>query len=327
MMLSERENVQVRSEEDHSLIAKYILYTKQYAYFNFLFVGVLLAECILFLLFFSFLLHSSILAIHLALIFATAFAYFLLRLHYQARKFEQIYELVNQIEDASEGCQTPEYRVELANRYSELAKGLQGAEYRYYQLPGMVEMCNPLLSNLSCWMHWHDIFKMKEILLTRTIEEYIELIKKEPVSLELHAALANAYVLLSGLYNTSEQSDLFRPSSKMVKLLEERFTWASKRAIEEFKILSQYAPNDPWVHQQLAYSYHDLAMPAEEIKEYEELLKLKPRDSETLFKLGVLYFEQGKNAEGLAIYKQLLQFTPQKARALIQHYGSYKRTT
>ena len=329
-MLSDTEQIQPVRENTPPLITQYLFYTKQYAYFNFLFAGLFVVECLLFFIFFSFLLHSSILAANLALIFATGFAYFLLRVHYQARKFERIYELVNMVQEefmGSEGDKgrTAEGRVALANCYTKLAKGLQGAEYRYYQLPKLAEMCNPLLSRLSSWMHWHDIFKMKEILLLHTIQEYIELVKKEPTSLELHAALANAYVILSGLYNTSEQSDLFRPSSKLVKLLEERFTWASKRAIEEFKILSQYAPNDPWVHQQLAYSYHDLKMPAEEIREYEELLKLKPRDSETFFKLGVLYFEQGKNAEGLAIYKQLLQFTPQKARALIQHYGSYNK--
>lgn len=330
MSLSETLAARTSQETNPPLTSQYLEHTRRYALFNFLFIGLLLGECLLFFIFFSFILHSSILAANLSLIFATAFAYFLLRMHYQARKFERIFELASQIEEqfveeVGSPTLTPEGRVELASRYANLASSLQGAEYRYYQLPKLFEPVNPLLTRLSCWMHWHDIFKMKETLLSRTIQEYIELIKKEPVSLELHAALANAYVMLSGLYSIRERSDLFRPSSKLVKLLEERFTWASKRAIEEFKILSEYAPSDPWVRQQLAYSYHDLQMPKEEIREYEKLLQLKPRDSDILFKLGILYFEQGQNAEGLAIYKQLLQHTPQKARALIQYYGSYNQ--
>ena len=97
---------------------------------------------------------------------------------------------------------------------------------------------------------------------------------------------------------------------------------AAERAIEEFKILNDYAPEDPWIHAQLAYSYHDLQMPQEEIREYETVLRLKPDDMDTLFRLGVLYFQQGMNAKGLQAYEELKRFHYKKAEALIGYYGS-----
>jgi len=97
----------------------------------------------------------------------------------------------------------------------------------------------------------------------------------------------------------------------------------AERAIEEFKVLNDYAPNDPWVHAQLAYSYHDLQMPKEEIKEYETILKLNPGDRDTLYKLGLLYFQEGMNAQGLRIYEELKRSHYKKAESLMENYGSY----
>jgi tetratricopeptide (TPR) repeat protein len=77
------------------------------------------------------------------------------------------------------------------------------------------------------------------------------------------------------------------------------------------------------VHAQLAYSYHDLKMPQEEIKEYETLLTLIPGDHEIIFKLGMLYFQQGLNAQGLRMYDQLKRTHFKKAEDLIKFYGAY----
>jgi tetratricopeptide (TPR) repeat protein len=138
--------------------------------------------------------------------------------------------------------------------------------------------------------------------------------------------------MLSGLYidpRTLEGYDEERwiPSDKYSEGFVEKFRFTAERAIEEFKILSEYAPDDPWVHIQLAYSYHDLQMPLEEIKEYETIKRLQPDDLDNLFKLGILYFQQGWNAKGLRVYEELKKAHYAKAEALIKFYGSYNGAT
>ncbi len=134
--------------------------------------------------------------------------------------------------------------------------------------------------------------------------------------------------MLYGLYVDPRQiegsdDDRWIPHHDYETILKRKFRATAERAIEEFKILNAYAPNDPWVHAQLAYSYHDLQMPEEEMKEYETIIRLCPDDKETLFKLGVLYFQQGLNAQGLRVYEELKSSHYQKAEILIQHYGDH----
>jgi tetratricopeptide (TPR) repeat protein len=168
---------------------------------------------------------------------------------------------------------------------------------------------------------------MQEILLQSSIEEHIQLVQCEPTSLDIHAALANAYVTLSSIYldprkTENYDSDRWIPSKKYSLASEKKFREIAEKAIEEFKILNEYAPNDPWVHMQLAYSYHDLQMPVEETAEYEITLKLRPDDKETLFKLGCLYFTQGRNADGLKVYERLKNANFKRAEQLITYYGT-----
>src|ERR1700733_5959989 len=143
---------------------------------------------------------------------------------------------------------------------------------------------------------------MKELLLTIAVEEHLKAVKCEPTNLEVHAALANAYVMLSSLYADpckyhDYDEERYVPVERHAEQIQAKFRATAERAIEEFKILNDYAPEDPWVHVQLAYSYHDLHMPEEEIREYEIVLSLRPDDKDTLFKLGMLYFQQGLNAK------------------------------
>jgi hypothetical protein len=185
---------------------------------------------------------------------------------------------------------------------------------------------------VSCWFYWKDVHLMKELLLQACIEEHIKLVRLEPTDLEAHAGLANAYVMLSGLYvdpRTVEglDDDRWVPPNKYNETFKQKFRTTAKLAIEEFKILSDYAPHDPWVHAQLAYSYRDLQMPIEEIKEYEIILQLCPDDKETSFKLGKLYFAQGLNAKGLQIYETLKKSNYKKAENLMHFYGIYSFTT
>jgi tetratricopeptide (TPR) repeat protein len=168
---------------------------------------------------------------------------------------------------------------------------------------------------------------MREILLHGAVDEYIKLVKAQPTNLEAHAALANAYVMLSGIYIDPRNiegydDDRWIPSEKYGAKFQAAFRSVAERAIEEFKILSDYAPDDPWVHTQLAYSFHDLQMPKEEIEQYEMIQRLLPDDQDNLHKLGVLYFQQGHNAKGLKVYEDLKRRHYPKTDNLIKHYGT-----
>lgn len=293
-----------------------------------------LVEVALFLIFLPKLAQSSILALSLALIFFTLFSYLVVRLYLNTQKVEELNGLRNRfIQQSKEriGYQegVSEHHMALANGACWMATALNDREYTYYRpTTGNLEFLAPTLELFSCWWHWHDIHNMKEALLLIAIEEHLKLVKREPTSLRAHAALANAYVILSSLYANPKKSEGYNaerwiPPARFSEAMQELFRTTAKRAIEEFKILSAYAPDDPWVHAQLAYSYHDLQMPEEEIKQYETLLKLRPNDNETLLKLGVLYFQQGRNADGLHIYEQLKERHPAKAESLIKFYGAY----
>lgn len=157
---------------------------------------------------------------------------------------------------------------------------------------------------------------MRELLLKKASEEHIKLVKIEPTSLEVHVALANVYVMLTGLY-----LDFLNAEKQSGDNLKQKYRKMAEKAIEEFKILNDYAPDDPWVHMQLAFSYHDLGMPQDEIKEYEAILQLCPNDYDTLLKLGRLYFQQGYNSKGLQVYEALRCRDGQKAEQLIDFYG------
>lgn len=305
---------------------------KTFIIFNSCFFILGLLELILFTAFFTLLAKSSILAISLASLFLTAFSYFVLRIYFQVKKPEQLSELKNdfiysfkKVFPYQNGI--AEHHFALSNALCLISASLQDKEYLCYPLPKWLHFLSPWVQRFSCWCYWEDVQKMRELLLFAAIEEHLQVIKIEPTNLELHASLANVYVTLSNLYYSRQREEdvnaLFAPKHKISSEMHEKFRTMAERAIEEFKILKDYAPNDPWVHAQLASSYHDLQMPLEEIKEYEVLITLRPEDNEILFKLGVLYFEQGFNAKGLQIYEELKQMNYRKAEQLIEFYGSY----
>jgi tetratricopeptide (TPR) repeat protein len=307
---------------------------QRYALFNLFFMSLCAFEVILVAFFFAFLAQSLILALSLSAVFFTFFAFFTLRVYFQTKKPEQLKALKDQYVAACKSLLnyqegTSEHYIALANACCKLANRLHGREYNYYYPPGWLSFMTPMFERLSCWLHWVDLHLMKELLLQESVNEHIKRVKCQPTSLEAHAALANAYVMLSGLYldpRTMEGYDdeHWIPEDKYNEEFDEKFRSIAERAIEEFKILGEYAPDDPWVHSQLAYSYHDLRMPLEEIKEYETIQKLIPDDKDNLYKLGMLYFEQGLNAKGLRVYEELKKAHYKRAESLIKHYGSYK---
>jgi tetratricopeptide (TPR) repeat protein len=323
-------NDQINKIIDHNL-PQFDRIAKSYVFFNITYLTVGLIEGILFVIFFTSLAQTSFLAMGLAAIFLTLFSYFVLRLYIQSNKTEQMQQL---LEKFIKSCkilinyneEIPEHHLILANACAKFATQLGGREYKYYMLPSFLKVLTSTVERWSFWWHWQDVLKMREILFLSAAEEHIKLVKTEPTSLEVHVALANVYVVLTSLYREFREADKnaeghLSLSEQHSKMLEEKYRNMAEKAIEEFKILSDYAPDDPWVHMQLAYSYHDLGMPLEEIKEYEAILQLCPSDNETLFKLGVLYFQQGFNSKGLKIYEALQRRDGQKAIQLIHFYG------
>lgn len=300
--------------------------------FNVSFVLLASSEVALFLSFFALMSQSTILAFTLAIFFLTLFAYFVLHLFFQSRRPEQIEKIC---EEYLQRCKTlmhyqdgiPEHHIALANAANKFAALLYEKEYTFFVPPVFLKPLASTLEKFSCFCYWKDLHKLKELLLTTSIEEHIKVVQCEPTNLEVHAALANAYVMLSSLYADPRKyhdydDERWIHPERYSEQMQEKFRITAQRAIEEFKILNEYAPDDPWVHVQLAYSYHDLQMPQEEIREYEIVIKLRPDDKDTLFKLGMLYFQQGMNAQGLHIYKTLKQTNYKKAANLIKFYGS-----
>lgn len=304
----------------------------RFVLFHAIFVAICLLELACFLSFLHNLSHPTVLAFTLALFFMTVFSFLVLRLYVFAKRPDVVADLVDdyllrckEMLRYQEGI--PEHHIALANAAHKLAHYLHEKEYTYYTPPFFLKNLSATFEKFSCFCHWKDFFQIKELLLQAAVDEHIKVVKCEPTNLEVHAALANAYVTLSALYADPRKyqgydGERWLPPQRLGSSMQEKFRLTAQKAIEEFKILKDYAPHDPWVHMQLAYSYHDLHMPAEEITEYEALLHLKPDDPDTLFKLGVLYFQQGLNAKGLHIFERLKHSHFKKAESLIKFYGS-----
>lgn len=304
---------------------------RSYILFNMLFWMALLGEVVYIFFHLTFLAQSFVLAMSIALCIATFFFYSTLKIYYQTKKMEQCIALK---EDFIQTCKAalqyrhsfPEDHNKLAGACADFASALHGKEYTFYNLPTWLKQLMPFMNKLSCWCHWDDVHALREMLLLAAIDEHIKLVRCRPTDMTAHTGLANAYVMLSGLYvdpRTMEGFDDERwiPPNKYDETVKTKFRHMSEKAIEEFKILNDYAPRDPWVHAQLAYSYRDLQMPKEEIREYETILQLCPDDKEVLLKLGQLYFQQGCNAKGLQVYEQLKRANYKKAESLIHYYG------
>ena len=286
---------------------------------------------------FSMLVATFVLALHLGLLLVTVCSYAALRLYLQVKKEEGMRGLLEAFQQEweenflVEAEQRRLYFESIANGCCLLAEKLSGQEYRFYAFPFLGEQFASLLEQISCWLHWQDLHFFRKILLEKAVEQYIQIVRLHPTDLEAHAMLANGYVLLSGLYVDPRKvegmgEERWIPPGKYTAEFKQIFRHIAERAIEEFKILNEYAPEDPWVHAQLAYSYCDLQMPLKEIKEYETILELCPDDEETLCRLGKLYFQQGLNAKGLKIYEQLKPINPQRAEQLLVSYVAFSHS-
>ncbi len=270
----------------------------------------------------------------LALLFVTAFSYFVLRFYLEAKKPEQLLALRSRFMEAcrkeiasSLQEKAAEYHLSLSHALFRFSSLLEGVDSRFYRVPKEWEGLTILLEKFSLWMHWGDLHQMRELLLFAAIQELLALVRSEPTDLEVHASLASAYQVLSRLYMDPRKRQLHLTPSWISKAfasesMRSKFERSAEKALEELKIVDSYAPLDPWVHMELASIYHDLEMSEEEITCYEKIVSLFPEDRESLFKLGVLYFKLGRNARGLEVYQRLARMSDQKAEQLIAHYDA-----
>lgn len=311
----------------NSMVPQFDKLIQTYVLFNILFFILGVIEFALLISFFTFLAKSAILAFSLALVFLTFFSYFIFRLYLQTKKPEQFEKFTLCYLTACKGVLgykegTTEHLITLANACIKLADTLEGKECGLYQPPNWLDFLRPHLEKFSYWCHWQDVLQMKELLLHTAIEENIKFIKYEPISIKAHATLARTYLILSSQYTLSEnEHHSWTPSEQMASLLEQKSRVALNRALEEFTIIREFDPDQHWVYAQMAYCYHNLGMPMEEIHKYETMLSLNPEDADMLTHLGELYFQQGFHAKGLHIYAKLIEIDRKKAEKLMKSYG------
>lgn len=252
---------------------------------------------------FSFDPHSMFLPFTIALFFFTLFAYLTLNVYQKGKKNDRLFEILDTfILECQEfipfDWEELEYHTQLSFGLRKFAEQLDNHEIKIFYF--LKIKINFLLQFFE-----KEFFKMKELLLQSVVQEHIEMVKIDPQNVEVHASLANAYVLLSILYSPKP----------------EKFKQVIVFAIEEFEIVKEYAPNDPWVYAQLAYGWKELKMAEKEIESYETIVGLRPGDLDSLFYLGTLYFSSGYNAKGLQIYEDLRKLDERKAMELIGYYG------
>jgi tetratricopeptide (TPR) repeat protein len=219
--------------------------------------------------------------------------------------------------------------LESGELYERLALSLRNEATHLVRLPQWLScparLCNHLLS-YAAWKPWHTL---AELLFLAAIDQHIQRIKSAPTNLHYHAALANCYVMLAHHYLEPLKTLPLMSWPRILvthrtrSILEAKGRASSNSAIEELSILSSFAPQQLWVHDQLAISYRELDMPEREIEECEIIMTLCPDDHQSLLRLGILYFHQGKNAKGLEVYERLKPIQPLLAEELIGHYGAY----
>jgi len=306
---------------------------KRYFSFHCLFLLLLGVEVAALAISYSFLLQTALLALGLSALFVTIFSYLLLHVYLGSKKLE-LFE--NSVQNYSQGIKKiirfrrgiGDHHYALAVSLSKLAALLQGKDREVIRLLFLFGR-GEKSQELNRWFFHRDYLQVRELAMRLAIDELVCLIRDEPTNLELHACLANFHVGLASLFVEYVKGEDLARVEKVHKLpadLREKYQEAARCAVEELKILEDFAPHDPWVHTQLALSFHDLQMPEDELKEYEIIQKLKPDDTDTLTNLGRLYFELGQIASGLKTYQHLKRINHIKAKELIEHYGSFEKS-
>jgi tetratricopeptide (TPR) repeat protein len=267
----------------------------------FAFVGALL--CLLFFFLYSTLAESYLIAICIACLFFLAVSYFVLYLYFQEQRPRKLYELCEKYRTLCKEQHIDSVGLSL----EELVEALDRIP------PYFLFDIRLFFSWMKKLLYLPDLSMMKEIVLLTCIEEYLEIMKKNPTSLHAHKNLAKVYGLLAEFYKNCEFDSQIR---------QEKYNQSILRAIEELKILKEYSPDTLWVRKELARHFQSCNMTENEIEEYEAICTLCPQDSLAFVTLGTIYFQQGKTGKGLKIYDLLKEKDPPAAQELLNFYGS-----
>jgi hypothetical protein len=260
---------------------------RSFLFFHAVFAVLICVELILFLGLLSFFSHSVLFACFIGALFVSIFSYVALLFYFQAKKTDQFTAIKNRflLNCRQEGAQP----LSLAAALLVLSERVE----KIYAATRMIR-----------WFK-NDSIRMRELFVRAALGEQLQQVRETPTDLEVHASLANTYLVFARLMQIRSE-ELFR---KYIQL-----------ALEEFRIMNDYAPQDPWVHEQLAHGYGELGMVKEQIGEWETLLSLRPHDRDVMVHLGRLYFEHGCAARGLRIYEQLKRMNYKRAEELISCY-------
>lgn len=217
---------------------------------------------------------------------------------------------------------------ECAEQYNILASAARKQAFQY-DSDTIDTSVRAFIKRIQRYFSWQEYHLLEEICLIHIIDLFTRKIRSTPCDITLHARLANAYVLLQNHYVEPIQAKKLMAAPSLYlsvrtkALLKEKAKQAAALAVDELEIMSSYASDTLWVHEQLAISFRQLGMQKEEIQECEKLLLLSPDDPLVLLRLGILYFLTGKNGKGLTLYGQLKELNPQLGKELISHYGTY----
>ena len=174
---------------------------------------------------------------------------------------------------------------------------------------------------------WKEYHLLEEVALLAAIDLLSRQVRSTPCDVSLHSQLANTFILLQNHFlEPIKAKELMKSPSILLthakkERLQEKAKQAATMAVEELEIMSSYAPDEIWVHEQLAISYRELHMQEKEIKECEKLFSLLPDDPQVLLRLGSLYFKTGQNGKGLQMYETLKEIDAPLGQELIACYG------
>jgi tetratricopeptide (TPR) repeat protein len=295
---------------------------RKYALFHVTFLFLFFVELFLLLIFFSFSPKTILLPTSIAITIVTIFSYFVLRFYFQAKKPQEFLtiqeELTQNFQDSPK---------ELFLEIDQFLQRLQHQKKCYDQVPLLLQPLEPLIKKFNAWCHFTDVLFMQELLYSYKIQTQLKLIKKEPLDINLHRALAQTYISLYKIFHIPFHEKDRHPflvqklSSGEIK---EKFLKSTACAIEELKIVLHYAQSDEEALMTLAHIYHDLNQKDEEKKTYKTLLEIgTSNEREVRLQLGILYFELGEVSQGLLIYDYLQKISDPKALELISFYDEF----
>lgn len=271
--------------------------------------------------------NLSFLSIFIALLALTSFTYLALIFYFQSKKTDQLTQLTHwyvSILKKSIGGEFSylEHYLALAGGLYFFSHYLNPKAMPLYKLKIWLPSLQKVVRKLALFIYVKDFHKLKEMLMLSCIKQHLTLLKYEPTHLEVHGSLANSYLSLSKIYKYSRDHELLDNFS-LDDLSEEskiKFKNTIAQAIEEYQIIEDFLPKDPWVLMQLALCYHELEDYDHEIYYFEKILESSDNNYAVMMRLAQLYFSQKKHAKGFKLYKILRENSVEGVELLIEDY-------